>query len=169
VQSSDIEEFYASMRPRLVGFLGLYCGDTAVGEDLAQEALARVWARWSKVRRLDSPHAWTYRIGLNLATSVLRRRVVALRAHRRLTAEAHVRPAEADPALHLDVRRAVASLPRRQRAAITLRYFADLSVEQTAQVMGCAPGTVKALTHQAVAGLRQILADSHAMEVSDGT
>lgn len=169
VESGDIEQFYVSMRPRLVGFLGMYCGDAAVGEELAQEALARVWARWPKVRRLDSPQAWAYRVGLNLATSLLRRRVVAVRAHRRLTAEASVSPSEIDHALHLDVRRAVATLPRRQRAAVMLRFFADLSVEETADAMSCAPGTVKALTHQALARLRETLGTYEFVEVRNGT
>jgi RNA polymerase sigma factor (sigma-70 family) len=54
----------------------------------------------------------------------------------------------------LAVRAAVAALPPRQRAAVVLRYFADLSVDQTAAVLGCAPGTVKSLTSQAIASLR---------------
>jgi RNA polymerase sigma factor (sigma-70 family) len=164
-----IEEFYEVMRPRLVGFLGMYCGDATVGEELAQETLARVWSRWPKVRKLDSPQAWAYRVGLNLATSTIRRRVVAARSHWRLAAESRGLADERDLAAHLDVRRAVAALPRRQRAAIMLRFFADLSVEQTAETMGCAPGTVKALTHQAVTALRQILGDSNLSEVRDGT
>lgn len=49
---------------------------------------------------------------------------------------------------------ALRKLPGRQRVAVALRYFADLSVEDTAKVMGCAPGTVKALTHQALAAIR---------------
>jgi RNA polymerase sigma-70 factor (sigma-E family) len=169
VDGGDIEQFYVSMRPRLVGFLGMYCGDAAVGEELAQETLARVWARWPKVRRLGSPQAWAYRVWLNLATSVLRRRMVAVRAHRRLTAQANVSPSELDHALHLDVRRAVAALPRRQRAAVMLRFFADLSVEETADAMSCAPGTVKALTHQAVTRLRETLGNDEFVEVRDGT
>jgi RNA polymerase sigma factor (sigma-70 family) len=52
------------------------------------------------------------------------------------------------------VRAAVAALPPRQRAAIVLRYFADLSVRVTAAVMGCAEGTVKALTSKAISALR---------------
>jgi RNA polymerase sigma factor (sigma-70 family) len=48
----------------------------------------------------------------------------------------------------------VAALPRRQRAALVLRYFSDLSVDRTAEVLGCAPGTVKSLTSQAIASLR---------------
>ena len=52
------------------------------------------------------------------------------------------------------VREAIVGLPARQRAAVVLRYHADLSVDDTAAVMRCAPGTVKALTHQALERLR---------------
>jgi len=65
-----------------------------------------------------------------------------------------------DHADRLAVRAAVAGLPDRQRAALVLRYFADLSLADTAEAMGCAPGTVKALTHQALAGLRSRLGDA---------
>ena len=57
----------------------------------------------------------------------------------------------------LAVRAAVASLPRRQRAALVARYFADLSVSDTAVLLGCAPGTVKALTSQAISRLQASL------------
>ena len=69
--------FCQRVRPRLVGTLGLLCGDRDVGEELAQETLARVWLRWGRVRELDEAlaTAWTYRVGINLANSWLRRRV----------------------------------------------------------------------------------------------
>lgn len=52
------------------------------------------------------------------------------------------------------VRRAVAELPRRQKTALVLRYYAELSVVDTAEVMSCRPGTVKSLTHRAIDNLR---------------
>ena len=51
------------------------------------------------------------------------------------------------------------ALPLRQRAVLVLRYFQDLSVEQTADVLGCRPGTVKSQTHHALAKLRESLGD----------
>lgn len=54
----------------------------------------------------------------------------------------------------LAVREALAALPERQRAAVTLRHLGDLSIVDTAATLGCAPGTVKALTAQALAQLR---------------
>jgi RNA polymerase sigma factor (sigma-70 family) len=52
------------------------------------------------------------------------------------------------------VRSAVAALPPRQRAALVLRYYGGLSLAETAETLGCAEGTVKSLTHKAIAALR---------------
>jgi RNA polymerase sigma factor (sigma-70 family) len=57
----------------------------------------------------------------------------------------------------LVIRAALLKLPPRQRSAVVLRYYGDLSVDETAEVMDCAPGTVKALTSQAMASLRSLL------------
>ena len=147
----DASVFCRELHPRLVGALALHCGDRDVAEELAQETLARVWERWSTVQHKDSPEAWAYRVGFNLAASRYRRRSAERRARARCgPADEHV----ADAVDALAVREAVAALPPRQRAAVVLRYFADLSVERTADVLGCAPGTVKSLTSQAIATLR---------------
>lgn len=148
-------EFCGRVRPWLVGALSLYCGSGDVAEELAQETLARVWARWGEVGEMASPEGWAYRVGINLANSLFRRRAAERRARQRL--------ARQQPPLQVDtpdrseaivVRKLVASLPARQRTALVLRYYADLSVADTAAVMECAEGTVKALTSQAIASLR---------------
>jgi RNA polymerase sigma-70 factor (sigma-E family) len=138
---------------RLVGLLALYTGDRAVGEDLAQEALLRLHQHWPRVRHMASAHAWLSSVGLNLARSWWRRRFAEQRAHRRL---GRARPDVPDPEPSdvLAIRSAVAALPPRQRAALVLRYYGGLSVAETAETLGCAEGTVKSLTHKAIAGLR---------------
>lgn len=148
--------FCSRVRPKLVGALSLHCGDADVAEELAQEALARAWDRWAKVREMDNPEGWVWRVGVNLASSHYRRKA----AERRARAKADARETlvvlddHADPNEREAVRRAVAGLPDRQRTALVLRYFSDLSVEETAQIMGCATGTVKSLTHRAIGSLR---------------
>lgn len=139
------------MHPRLVGALALHCGDRDLAHELAQETLARVWERWSSVRAMDAPEAWAFRVAFNLAASRYRRAAAERRARARLGAPDDHAPDHADA---LAVRQAVAALPSRQRAALVLRYFADLPVDRTAEVLGCAPGTVKSLTSQAIATLR---------------
>jgi RNA polymerase sigma-70 factor (sigma-E family) len=162
--------FCHRVRPRLVGTLSLLCGDGDAAEELAQETLARVWLRWSRVRELGEPAAtaWTYRVAINLANSWLRRRMAERRARARLAARSagtHIDPDRADA---VAIRQAVAALPRRQRTALVLRYYADLPVAEVAALMGCAPGTVKSLTSKALAALRQVEGMQLAEEVADG-
>lgn len=139
--------------PRLVGALGLFCGDRDAAEDLAQEALARLWRRWFTNDRPDHPLAWCYRVGVNLARSAARRRRIEARVLRRVHAATR-QAAEPDlvPEV-LAVRAALLDLPSRQRQVIVLRHYLGLSVREAAQAMECAPGTVTALTRQAVVNL----------------
>jgi RNA polymerase sigma factor (sigma-70 family) len=157
------------LRPRLVGTLSLLCGDAGTAEELAQEALARVWANWPKLRYLEqqAATAWTYKVALNLATSWVRRRAAERRAIGRFAAGLP-RAVAADLADAVTIRQQVAALPRRQRTAVVLRYYADLPVEQVAALMGCAPGTVKALTSKAVRALRAGVAAPVAAEAQNG-
>lgn len=152
------------MYPRLVGAIGLHCGDQSIAEEIAQEALAITWQRWHSVQKANAPDSWTFRVAFNLVTSRFRRLAAERRANRRVG----VAPDEAlhgiDPADVLAVRAAVGSLPERQRAAVVLRYFAGLDVASTAAVMGCEPGTVRSLTSQAVATLRDRLGERFAEE-----
>jgi RNA polymerase sigma factor (sigma-70 family) len=147
----DVDTFCRREWPRLVGSLSLFTGDADLAEEIAQETLARVCRDWRKVSNLDAPGAWAHRVAINLARSHYRHRAVA-RRH----ASALVRPAteDSDTASAVAVRQAVAALPLRQRSALVLRYFADLSVAETAEAMRCPEGTVKTLTRQAILALR---------------
>jgi RNA polymerase sigma-70 factor (sigma-E family) len=150
----DLAAFCEVQRPRLVGMLGLHCGDAQVAEELAQDAIAKACERWPKVRRMEFPEAWIWRVALNLATSYFRRKAAERKASRRLQALPVETVADPSSSWAAEVRRAVASLPPRQRSALVLRYYIDLSIAQTAQIMDCSEGTVKALTHKAEAALR---------------
>jgi RNA polymerase sigma-70 factor (sigma-E family) len=146
--------FCRAEHPRLVGALTLQTGDRAVAEELAQEALIRLCQHWPRVSRLAAPRAWVHKVALNQARSWGRRRS----AERRARARHDARPVEVadatDGADRLAVRAALRELPDRQRTAVVLRYYADLTAAQTAEVMGCSEGTVRALTHQALTRLR---------------
>jgi DNA-directed RNA polymerase specialized sigma24 family protein len=162
--------FCQRVQPRLVGTLSLLCGDGEAGEELAQETLARVWLRWGRVRELDEALAvaWTYRVGINLANSWGRRRVAERRARARLAAPGAGAYVDPDPADGVAVRQAAAALPRRQRTALVLRYYADLPVAEVAGLMGCAPGTVKSPTSKALEAMRRVEGMQVAEEVTDG-
>jgi RNA polymerase sigma factor (sigma-70 family) len=150
----ELAEFCRAEYPRLVGVLSLYCRDGHVAEELAQDALVKVIGDWRRVRELGSPSAWTYRVAINLANSYLRRRLAERRATRRLSARAAAPPYEPDTPTAIAVRAALATLPRRERAVIILRFFADLPVREVSELLGYPEGTVKTLTARALASLR---------------
>ena len=135
----------------MFGTAYLITGDREEAEDLAQEAFARAYERWGVVTNLDSPPAWLHTVVANLAMSSMRR----LRVRRRAYRAAHDRPAQPpDPAAGVAFASSLQSLTPAQRAAIALRFYADLSVNQVAQALGKRPGTVRALTSQGLARLR---------------
>lgn len=149
--ATDLELVTVCQRehPVLVGALGLYLGDRDEAEDVAQEALIRLCQHWP-LPGVENPGAWVMRVAFNLATSRFRRATVHRRAVERMV------PQQTDTDLDaaIAVRRAVLALPERQRHAVVLRYFADLSVRDTAAQLGCPEGTVKTLVFQAIKSLR---------------
>jgi RNA polymerase sigma-70 factor (sigma-E family) len=150
------EQFCASAWPRLVAAMSHYCGDVHLAEEFVQEALVRACRRWSAVSRLDSPTAWTYRVAVNVANSAWRRRRTERLALAQHGVEEDVqKPVAVDEQLR--VRSALAALTAPQRDAVVMRYVLDLSVEETAGLLGSSPGAVRALTHRAVARLRDDL------------
>lgn len=156
-------EFCEREYPRLVGGLTLYTNDRDLAQELAQEALARACQHWRRVQRMDAPGAWLWRVALNLANRSFARR--RRRRHAEAGAAVGSISIDRDGAGVLDLRAAVAALPKRQRIAVMLRYYADLPVSEVADLMHCREGTVKALTHQGLDRLRRRLDDRE--EVSD--
>ena len=165
----DVAAFCRRLHPVLLGGLTLHCHDRSVAEEVTQETLVRVWERWSSLDPArGSRDAWAWRVALNLTASRFRRRAIEQRARARLEGWAGASTgAPSDEADRLAVQAAVADLPDRQRSALVLRFYADVSVAQTAEAMGCAEGTVKSLTNKAVAGLRRRLGDETLVEVVD--
>jgi RNA polymerase sigma factor (sigma-70 family) len=162
----EVIAFCRLEHPRLVGLLSLYCGRPDVAEELAQEAVAVALSRWKDVESATSPSAWISRVAINLANSHFRRKAAERRAQQRLLQT----PAETqteDLDVREAVRAAVSRLPRRQRAALVLRFYADMTVAQAADAMGCSEGTVKALTHQGVSNLQRDRGIFELREVND--
>lgn len=150
-----LERFCAEAWPVLVGALGHQFGDRWLAEELAQEALIRAADRWATVSRLRSPIGWTFRVGVNLGRSRLRRRRAARRAYER--AGGRDDHWDADVADRVAVREALASLSPRQREAVVLRYFLRLSAEDAADLLGTTAGAVRSSTHRALGALRDLL------------
>ena len=141
--AGQFEAFFERTFAPLTGALWLYCGDRVVAEEFAQEALVRVARDWESVAVMRSPAGWTYRVAFNLANSYYRRKRIERRAVDRHNARPE-RTAGVEPVAEaLVVRQAVGRLPARQREAIVLVYFADLSVSDVADVMSVPANTVK--------------------------
>ena len=151
--ASDLDRFCVEQYPRLVGSLTLYCGSQEVAQVIAQDALVKLCERWGAVSGMVSPGAWLHRVAINAANSQFTRQRAERRAMQRFGAQGQ-QAAAPDPADAIAVRAAVAQLSPRRRQALVLRYFADFTVEQTALAMRCRPGTVRALTAQALQQLR---------------
>jgi RNA polymerase sigma-70 factor (ECF subfamily) len=125
-------------------------------EDLVQDALTRAWFKWEQFNPdRGSSSGWLLAIVADRARSYWRRRTPDVRLDRH-----DLQIADADP-VFLDLRKAVNSLPPRQRLAIALYHYVDLSVEDTATVMNCSIGTVKSTLSDARQALRARLGDSY--------
>ncbi len=110
-----------------------------------------------------------WRVAINLANSHFRRRRAERRASDRLRASGPPATDDRDHAWGLVVRQAVAALPQRQRTALILRYYLDLSVGEAAHRMDASPDAVRSLTKRAMAALREeFVPDVPALEVNDG-
>lgn len=139
----------------------LLCQDWHHADDLAQTALTRLYAAWPKARTADNIDAYLRTILVNAYITETRRPWWK----RLVTADTEVLTEMADRSPNhtrdsdtvLDLRAALTELPPRQRATVVLRYYCDLSVEQTAVELGCSPGTVKSQTAHGLAALRRIL------------
>lgn len=128
-------------------------GSRTEAEDVAQEALARAYARWRRVRGHAEP--WVARVAANLALDRLRSHD---RSRRGALPEGELAAAADDggrAALdRMELARLLASLPRRQREVVVLRYLADRSEADTARELGTSVGSVKRHAHRGLAALR---------------
>lgn len=143
--SADFAEWVRPHLPALGRYATRLVGP-ADRDDIVQDCLERAWRKWRTYdESRGSAQAWLL--------AILHDRARRFRTRRRTTLEL-VEGADADTYVDVDLERAVSGLPTRQRQAVELHYFVGLDVATTAQVMGCAEGTVKATLHQARTRLR---------------
>jgi RNA polymerase sigma factor (sigma-70 family) len=150
--SPDFGEFFRREYRRLARACLLLTGDPAEAEDLAQDALARVFARWDDIVAMDSPDGYLYRTALNLNRKRLRR--LAVRARHVVTARASRDDVDVVEE-RLDVLRAVAALPPGQREALVLVEWLDMDIDEVAQLIGISAVSVRGRLHRARISLRQ--------------
>jgi RNA polymerase sigma-70 factor (sigma-E family) len=159
VQDRDLE-FHAYFEARVAVIRRtayLLCGDWHRAEDLAQTALAKLYVAWPRLNRGGQVDAYVRKIVVRAAIDDSRRWF--RRSETTMGAVPDIEPA-AVPGVDdvVDVRRALAELPPGQRAAVILRYWEDLPIAETAELLGCSEGTVKSQAAKGLAALRRLLA-----------
>ena len=150
------EEFVHATGDRILRAAVLLCGDHHLAEDLTQTTFAKVYAAWPTVSSADRPLAYTRKVLLRTFLS-----------HRRLrrSAEWPVRAVpetgteEPDPGDRLDLLAALRRLPPSDRAVLVLRYWDDLSVARTAELLGIRENTCRVRSLRALTRLRALLPD----------
>lgn len=145
------DAFVLGRADRLLRIAYLLTHDHALAEDLLQTALAKAWTAW---RRIDAdPEPYVRKILVNTYAGWWRRKWTGERPTAVLP-EPAVPDRMDDHAERRDLWTALGRLPRRQQAAVVLRYYEGLSEAETAEVLGCSVGTVKSSTSRALARLR---------------
>ena len=157
-REEEFAAFFDVASPRLLSVAWLLTGQQHAAEDLAQEALARTYARWSTVRS-GNPMAFARRVLANQHTDRWRK-------HRRevLTEETSEVGRVHDPRT-VDLVRALRTLSPRERECVVLRHYLDLSEKQTAETLGIGVGSVKSYTMHGLRGLRAQLSEGEQAHV----
>ena len=154
MKDAEYTEFVSARLPSLRRLAHLLCGDAHRGDDLVQQAITKLYARWRKLGDVVNLDQYVRTILLREFIDERRRSWAKVRLF--------TRPPETpapvtDLADRLDLRSALLRLPPKQRAAVVLRFLYDMSVEDTAHALGCSTGTVKSQTADGLSNLRKLL------------
>lgn len=142
--------FYRTHRDRLYRALVMTIRDADVASEAIDEAMARAAERWASIGAYDAPEGWVYRVALNWARSVFRRKRPVLHPPELMW------DALPDP----DVTKAVAALPYKLRVVVVARYYLDWTNPEIATGLDIPLGTVKSRIHRALAQLETDLGGS---------
>jgi RNA polymerase sigma-70 factor (sigma-E family) len=155
VDTEDFQAFVLSRGTHLYRTACLYTGgDTHLAEDLVQETLGRMFAKWGRRGRIENPAGYAQTVLVNTFIANRRRKSSAERP----TAEFYENPEPGrDQDLRLTLLAALARLEPRDRAVLVLRYWEDQSVEDTARMLGLSVSAVKSRSFRALARLREQL------------
>ncbi|WP_285595438.1 SigE family RNA polymerase sigma factor [Kineosporia sp. NBRC 101731] len=153
-----VEMLFDRHQLRMLRVATVLVGDPVAAEDVVQDAFLAVHAGWDRIRNKDEAVGYLHRSVVNGARSRLRRRSVVfrlagLRQHDQISAEDAALRAQ----LPKPLMEAIGALPRREREAVLLRHYLDLSEKETADALGLRPGSVKAYASRGLAKLRAVL------------
>jgi len=150
---SSFEEYVTASSGRLLRFAYVLCGDRFLAEDLVQDCLSRTHRHWHRVEA-ENPDAYLRTALVRAHLSWRRRRL----STEKVLAEPPERAQSVDFTHQLAIRDEVwallAGLPRAQRAVLVLRFYEDLDDRRIAEVLGCAPVTVRVHASRALGTLR---------------
>lgn len=156
---TEYEAFARVQLPKLLRYAVMLTGERELAADLVQDVLIKVFHRWTRVAAAERPDRYAMQMVTNQYLSWRRRWAVRTiyptaelpdRAHTHDLAQAH--------ALREDLWARLATLPRRQRAVVVLRYYEQLTDPEIAELLGCSAVTVRGYAHRALARLRADLA-----------
>lgn len=163
-ESDDaFRRFAADSAVRLGRLAYLLCGDRHFAEDLVQICLVRMYRAWPRIWPLDAPVSYARKVMLRCWLNEQRKPWRRSELHDGTVPD---QPDDSADPIHAigshqlkeQLRAALATVPARQRAAIVLRYWSELSVAETAASLGCSEGTVKSQTARGLAALRKAMA-----------
>ena len=155
-QVSEPERFHDFVAARSAALLRsawLLTGDKEAARDLVQAALVKTWRRWPRLARQDEPEAYARQVMLAAFLTQGRRCWRAGSPAAVLPYQHGPRDAAGDADIPTVVSRALRTLPARQRAAVVLQFFDDLTEAQVAEILGCSVGGVRSQTAEALSRL----------------
>ncbi|MGO9875535.1 MAG: SigE family RNA polymerase sigma factor [Acidimicrobiia bacterium] len=154
---TDFDFYVIERSPALLRLAFLVTGDRYRAEDLVQTTLAKVLRRWDATAAKGDPHPYVRKVLIHTALGWRRRKWAGEQPTYYLPDHATDHDIADLAARREHLRYALLQLPPRQRAAVVLRHYDDLSEEQTAAALGCSVGTVKSQTAKGLAHLRTLL------------
>jgi RNA polymerase sigma-70 factor (ECF subfamily) len=155
----SFEEFYEVESRALFRRLWLISGNRSEAEEIMQDAFLRLLERWDRVCDLDDPTGYLYRTAMNVFRKRYRRSLLAIK---RTLAPAAARDEFAEADARDVVRRALATLTPRQRAALVLTELEGMSSRDAGEALGIEPSTVRALATQGRAAFRALMEEDDA-------
>jgi RNA polymerase sigma-70 factor (sigma-E family) len=159
--------FVAARSGSLLRTAYLLVGDHGLAQDLVQEALVKTYQSWGRLRDPGNAEAYTRRVMVTTLVSWRRRRSFHERPNAVLRDVVATDPSEV--VVERDaVWRELQALPPRQRAALVLRFYEDMSDAEVADVLGCQPATVRSHVSQGLGRLRIPAGSAESLHVSDG-
>jgi RNA polymerase sigma-70 factor (sigma-E family) len=154
-RDSEFTDYVSARLPSLRRLAFVLCQDWHAADDLVQAALTKTYLHWGRAAGAENTDAYVH---ATLVREFVRERRTAWA--RRVSPTDHLPEARVplpDRDGLLDLQDAVAGLPPRQRAVLVLRFYCDMNVEHSAELLGCTPGTIKSQTSKALGSLRRAL------------